>query len=426
MDGLVSEASALPEIFLGRQPILNRHSQLFAYELLFRNSSNAGANSANFLDGDQATATVVTNAFAEFSMSDALGPYQGFIKVDQGFLMSDLIFALPPHVVVLELTEHIALTPETLERCNQLRTAGHALAMRYAHNDTERTTALQKFVEVIKVDLKQVDDGLLPTIITALKPLGKTLLVEKVETLAQFNRCKELGFELFQGYFFAQPLIIQGKHVPPSQLTLLHLLGLLCQDADISAIEKAFKQEPVLTVNLLRLTNSAASGLSIRISSLRHAITLLGRRQLLRWLQLLLYSSTDLSHGVNPLLQLAATRGRLMELLADRTGDIQIYGKDIIDQAYMTGILSLIPSLLGYSMQEAVGKLPLEQRVLDALIEHNGTLGNLLKIVEAFEAGDTTSAQNLLANFPEIDPHYANSCLTRAMTWANNLSREQS
>ena len=107
--------SDLLNVFLGRQPILDRQQQLFAYELLFRSSSEENANCAKFVDGNQATATVISNAFTEFSMADALGPYQCFIKVDHGLLFSDLIYALPPHCVVLEILETTAPTPETLD-----------------------------------------------------------------------------------------------------------------------------------------------------------------------------------------------------------------------------------------------------------------------------------------------------------------------
>ena len=117
-------------VFLGRQPILDRQQQLFAYELLFRSGNAENANFASFVDGNQATATVISNAFTEFSMADALGPYQGFIKVDHGLLFSDLIYALPPHSVVLEILETVAPTPEMLARCGQLRRAGFILAVR--------------------------------------------------------------------------------------------------------------------------------------------------------------------------------------------------------------------------------------------------------------------------------------------------------
>lgn len=415
------------DVFLGRQPILDRKQQLFAYELLFRSRSVENGNFASFIDGNQATAIVIINAFTEFSVANALGPYQGFIKVDHGLLFSDLIHALPPHTVVLEVLDTVAQTPAMIERCEQLRQAGYVLAIRMRPESLDTEKALLRIAEVIKVDISRVEPERLKQLAPALKPLKKTLLAEKVESDAQMRLCHELGFDLFQGYYFARPTVIQGKRLQSSEVALLRLLGLISQDADTAEIEKVFKQEPVLTLNLLRLTNSAAAGMPTRITSLRHAITLLGRRQLLRWLQLLLYSGTaSATSAVNPLLQLAATRGRLMELLVDRTPNVKEGGRDLIDQAFMVGILSLMPTLIGCSMNEILAQLPLARPVLDALGERLGVLGDLLNLIESLENEEREMAAAALTRLPEIDTTYANSCLTRALTWANNLAREAS
>ena len=417
----------LKDVFLGRQPILDRKQQLFAYELLFRSGSAETGNFASFIDGNQATATVIINAFTEFSVANALGPYQGFIKVDQGLLFSDLIHALPPHTVVLEIIDTVAQTPEMIERCEQLRQAGYVLAIRMRPESLDTEKPLLRIAEVIKVDISRVEPERLKQLAPALKPLKKTLLAEKVESDAQMRLCHELGFDLFQGYYFARPTVIQGKRLQSSEVALLRLLGLISQDADTAEIEKDFKQEPVLTLNLLRLTNSAAAGMPTKITSLRHAITILGRRQLLRWLQLLLYSGAASTAGaVNPLLQLAATRGRLMELLVDRTPDVKEGGRDLIDQAFMVGILSLMPTLIGSSMNEILAQLPLARPVLDALGERLGVLGDLLNLIESLENEDSEKAAAVLTGLPDIDATYANSCLTRALSWANNLAREAS
>ena len=415
----------LKDVFLGRQPILDRKQQLFAYELLFRSGSADTGNFASFIDGNQATATVIVNTFSELSLADALGPYQGFIKVDLGLLFSDLINALPPHAVVLEILDTVPQTPETIARCEQLRQAGYILATHVRPEALDLDgKPLLKIAEVIKVDVSRVEPERLRQLAPALKCLRKTLLAEKVENNTQMRLCHELGFDLFQGYYFARPTVIEGKRLQSSETALLRLLGLISQDADTAAIEAVFKQEPVLTINLLRLTNSAGSGLATRITSLRHAITLLGRRQLLRWLQLLLYSGASSSApAVSPLLQLAATRGRLMELLVDRTPDVRQCGRDLVDQAFMVGILSLMPALLGTGAGTVLAQLPLAAPVHDALGERRGVLGDLLTLVEALEDEARDKAAEVLQRLPDIDAACANSCLTRALSWANNLAR---
>ena len=410
------------QIFLGRQPILGREQQLLAYELLFREGPIFTSNRAEIIDPSQATATVIANAFTELSANETLGPYRGYINVDQEFLFNDLIEALPPKVVVLEILETVRPTPEVIARCRQLCEKGFSLAIDDVVDVDEAYRPLLELAEIIKVDVLGLDATRLTELVRQLKPFGKKLLAEKVESAEQVNLCKTLGFELFQGYYFAKPAIIVGKKLNPSQIALLRLLGLVMQDAETSEIENAFKVEPGLTVNLLRLTNSVGSGLTTRITSLRHAITILGRRQLQRWLQLLIYTNPKGGRSDNPLLQLAATRGRLMELLAER---VTPRNREFTDQGFMVGIMSLMPALLGVAIEEILAQLPVAPRVQMALVDRTGLHGQLLQVVEATEQTDPTILEEALQRVPGIDLDFLEECLTQALFWANNLGREK-
>ncbi len=411
------------QIFLGRQPILGREQQLLAYELLFRDGPIFSANRAEIVDPSQATATVIANAFTELSANEALGPYRGYINVEQEFLSNDLIEALPPQIVVLEILETVIPTAEVIARCQHLRETGFSLAIDAVVEITEAALPLLELADIIKVDVLGLDAEKLTTLVQRLKPFGKKLLAEKVESAEQVELCKRLGFELFQGYYFARPALIVGKKLNPSQIALLRLLALVLQDADTSEIENAFKVQPGLTVNMLRLTNSVSSGLNTRITSLRHAITILGRKQLQRWLQLLIYTNPKSGgQNDNPLLQLAATRGRLLELLADR---VLPRNREFADQAFMVGIMSLMPALLGVSMEEILTHLPVAQRVKLALVEETGQLGQLLQLAAATEQTDPASLEEALLHLPAISLGVLDNCLAQALYWANNLGREK-
>ena len=418
-------SSELQQVFLGRQPILGRDQQLLAYELLFRNGQITTGNHAFIEDATQATAAVITTAFAEFSVGDALGPYRGFINVDHDFLFSDLIELLPARSVVLEILENVEPTPEVIARCQALRQLGFTLAVDDVVQACESYKPLLAVAQIIKVDIKELDEARLRTLVGQLKPLGKVLLAEKVETREQMQFCANLGFELFQGYFFARPTIIAGKRLSHSQLTLMRLLALLMEDADSAEIEKAFKLEPGLTVNLLRLTNSAGNGLRTKITSLRHAIAILGQRQLQRWLQLLLYTTPKGgAHSSDPLLQLAATRGRLLELLAAR---VHPSDRSLADHAFMTGIMSLMPTLLGIEMNDIVAQLPIAQEVTEALLDGGGVLGDLLALVEATEkseAGAITGVLTCRSSLAGLAPEEISTALSQALAWANRLGEE--
>jgi EAL and modified HD-GYP domain-containing signal transduction protein len=209
----------------------------------------------------------------------------------------------------------------------------------------------------------------------------------------------------------------------PSQISLLHLLELIMRDAETSEIENAFKVEPGLAVNMLRLTNSVSNGLMTRITSLRHAIALLGRRQLRRWLQLLIYTTpNDSERAANPLLPLAATRGRLVELLAQR---LQPYRREFSDQGFLVGVMSLMPALLEVSMQEIVTQLPVARPVRQALLEQEGTLGVLLQVAQTTEQTDPQVVDEALRRAPGISVEILENCLHQAFFWANNLGREK-
>jgi EAL and modified HD-GYP domain-containing signal transduction protein len=414
----MSEVAA-EQLFLGRQPILDRDQQLFAYELLFRNGSQ---NYAEVTDGVQATATVIVNAFAELGIEAALGKYRGFINVDEDFLFSDLLELLPKHAVVLEILETVPPTPAVIERCKALKASGFTLALDDVIQLEPAFAELLSLVEIIKVDIQPLSREQLIQLVQGLKPLGKQLLAEKVDSREQMEHCLKLGFSLFQGYYFAKPTIIAGKKLDHSQLSLLKLMGLVVKDADTAELETALKPEPGLTVSLLRMTNSVGSGVRQKITSLGHAITVLGRRQLQRWLQLLAFASQNQAGASNPLLLIAATRGRLMELLAAelRPGD-----SGFSDQAFMSGIMSLMPAVVGQPINEIVAPLGLASNVVDALCEGTGQLGAMLSLAESSEGGDLQQLTSALTALPGISPKALNRAQTQALIWANSINQEK-
>lgn len=408
-------------IFLGRQPILDRRQQLVAYELLFRSAGGEAANRAEIADPTQATATVIANAFAELSTGDALGPYRGYINVDRELLFSELIEVLPPSRVVLEICPSVVPDADVVARCTRLRELGFTLAADDLVDTEESHRPLLSCVEIVKADVGRLGAEALRSLVGRLRPLGKTLLAERLESDGQVAICRELDFDLYQGYFFARPSVIVGHKLNPSQLALMRLLGLILEDADTSRLENAFKLEPGLAVNLLRLTNSVSCGLAVRVTSLRHAITILGRKQLQRWLQLLLYTGSGQGDD-HPLLQLAATRGRLMELLSAR---LQPRNNEFAEQAFMVGIMSLMPALLGIAIADLVAQLPVAPRVRQALVEHEGPHGLLLRAVECTEHDDPQAVGEALQHLPGITEAFLETCLGQALAWANHLGQEQ-
>lgn len=407
-------SDSLHDIFLGRQPILDRNQRIVAYELLFRSSGQStGANVTNDM---LATAHVITRAFGELGIAGVLGDKKGFINISADLLLSDMIELLPQDKVVIELLETIQVDAQIISRCRELKAMGFSLALDDFSGDSQ-FGPLFDIVEVVKFDLPQMGQEALEKHVNHIKRWPVKLLAEKVEDIDQAIQCKGLGFDLFQGYYFARPVVLSGKHADSSKLMLLKLIGLVLDDADAPVIEQVFKHDPSLSYNLLRLVNSVAMGMRSRISSLRQAIVVLGRQQLQRWLQLLLFVNPggDLQ---NPLLELAATRGKLMELLAMAQSERD---KDHHDRAFMTGIMSLLDTLLGMPMEEVVKQVSLASDVENALLNHEGELGNLLLLVEKMERNDFHAAEGLLADM-QLNLGNLMQAQIEAMRWAHMLN----
>ncbi len=405
------------EIFLGRQPILDRRQQLYAYELLFRSGMKNEADIHNHL---AASASVISHAFAHLGIDRALGPYRGFINCDEALLLSDSIEILPPDKIVLELLETVEPTPAIVDRCRELKARGFSLALDDFVHFESRYKDLLDLIDIVKVDLQPLDRAGLAETTAHLQRWPVRLLAEKIDSREQADDCLALGYTYFQGYFFARPAILAGRKPGHSQLALIQLLGLVLEDAETQAIEAVFKKETGLAMNLMRLTNSVAVGAPGPIKSLSHAISVLGRRQLQRWLQLLLYTRPGSDPLGNPLLQLAATRGRLMELLA---AAVHPGRRECEDRAFMTGILSLMPAVMATNLDDILQGIDVGADIRAALEAGGGELGALLRLAQALEDGDGPRCHDILAELSGLDHLAVNTCLTEALAWAAGIGQ---
>jgi c-di-GMP-related signal transduction protein len=405
------------ELFLGRQPILDRDQNLAAFELLFRSSH---VNGAQIEDDLLASATVINHAFSELGVEHVLGRYVGFINLSAPLILSDVIELLPKERVVLELLETVEVNATVVARLKELKAMGFKLALDDYMGQEEQYAEVLGVVDVVKVDVKDLDPARVKAITERLKRWPVKLLAEKVDTREQADLCHGLGYELFQGYYFARPSIIKGKRLSHAETAIMRLLGLVMADADTPEIEQVFRQNPDLSLTLLRLVNSVAVGSRTNITSLSQALVLLGRNQLQRWLQLLMYaiSSSPDAKFPSPLLVLAATRGRMMEQLAAVWSGASA---DARERAFLTGILSLVSALLGVPLPEVLKTLPLPDEVRIALLDRSGELGDMLRLVELVEQTDVDGIAGMLDQLPFLDTATVNNAYVEAIEWANRI-----
>jgi EAL and modified HD-GYP domain-containing signal transduction protein len=367
------------EFYLGRQPILDRNQGLFGYELLFRNAPVGPANISNELS---ATAAVIAHA-SQLGMEKTIGDALGFVNVDADVVMSDIFSFLPREKLVLEISDRMQATPQVLARIQELVGHGFSFALDAASGETADVTAMLPLVDYVKLDMRNIPLSTLMKLAPRFRQEKKKLVAEKVETREEFKNCLDLGFDYFQGYYFSKPVIMSGKKLSPSQLAVMELMTLVTSDAENQEIERAIKRDVSLALNLLRLVNTPAVGARQRIDSLSQAVTILGRRQLQRWLQIMLYAEpSKRGHSMTPLLMLATTRGRLLELLASKLRPAERNAADI---AFTVGIMSLMDTLFGIPMSEILAQIPVNEEVSQALLYRGGFFGDLLKLAECIE-----------------------------------------
>lgn len=372
------------KFFLGRQPILNRVQQIIGFELLFRSAESLHA--ANILDVQAASASVIVNALSQFGFQEVLGRHKGFFNVTYEMLMSDAVELLPKESVVIELLETIIADRDVVERCRTLKSLGFTLALD-DHVYSPSFAEIYELVDIVKIDVLEVPERELPSMVQNIGAWPVTLLAEKVESAEQYALCSRLGFDLFQGYYFARPVVLRQNKIDAGRMAMMQLMQQVMAEKELAEIEETFKQNPGLTYNLLRLVNSVAIGLRVRIQTLRHALMVLGMEQLKRWTTLALYAGHDSSGVQSPLLEMAAMRGKMMELLVL---SLHTGGREYADRAFMAGVLSLIDVLFEVSMEELVGKLNLVDDVRAALLHRTGVLGGLLVLAENLEKTDFT------------------------------------
>lgn len=370
------------DFFLARQPILNRDQQTIAYELLFRSAATGGAGVTDDLS---ATASLISHV-TELGIEQVVGNNLGLVNIDAKVMLSDFIKFLPHDKVLLEILETVKATPEVVARVQELKDAGYRFALDDVVSESEDTELLLPMVELIKIDIMGMPEATLVALVERLRGSGKKLLAEKVETLAEFETCLALGFDYFQGYYFAKPTVMSGKKLAPSELAIVQLLCLLDSDADNSQIEAQIKRDALISINLLRLVNTPAAGVITHIDTVSQALMVLGRRQLQRWLQILLYATPGKAgQFTSPLLQLAVTRGKLLELIVAKRHPGQ---RSLADAAFTVGVMSLMDTLFSMPMAELLSSINVAEEVREALLARRGMFGALLKLLELGERPD--------------------------------------
>lgn len=360
--------------YIARQPILNREQKTHGYELLFRSGME---NFFHAKDPDVATCTTIDLSLLFGSAALTFG-HLAFINCTRNVLLHDIITLLPRDRVVIEVLENVLADEQTLAACDRLRRAGYLIALDdYVPNSN--TIRLLPFADMVKVDFLATDSASQASIATDMRRRGIRLVAEKVETREQFEYAQLLGYHYFQGYFFCKPQTLTMQDIPCSKLASVHVLSVANREHfDVDDLEQAILREPSLCYRLLRYLNSAAFGL-FPVRSVRHALSLLGQREIRKWVSIVVAISIGCDHP-SELIYSALVRARSCESLAALCGEDS-------SSAFMVGILSLMDALLDRPMEMLLSQLPLSDESREALLGGAGPLGRLLQLAICCERG---------------------------------------
>ena len=273
-----------------------------------------------------------------------------------------------------------------------------------------------KLASFIKIDLLVLKPELVERVIQLGKQSSHAkLIAEKVETAEQHEQVRRLGVKLFQGFWFAKPVLIKGQTIRPAQAVIIQLINLVRKQATTAEIEEVLKRDASLSFNLLRFINSSGFGLSCEITSFRHAVMILGLKKLFRWAALLL--TTSRVGGVPAAVGTTAiVRGRLMELLA-----MELLPPDECDNAFVTGVFSLLDTMLGMPMDKALDAISLPESVIAALLLRRGVLAPLLQLTEACESGDEEVFAKVCEEL-QLSNRQVNLAHLQALAWSESLN----
>ncbi|WP_421903012.1 EAL and HDOD domain-containing protein [Maridesulfovibrio sp.] len=403
----------LDSFFVARQPVFDSEKNIWGYELLFRNSE--GTNVADVGDEDAATSQVIADGFG-LIQDDIEEGQRLLVNFPRNMLLEGAADFLPPEVCVVEILEHVQPEPDVLESLEGLKDRGYVLAL----DDYIGQEGFEPFIEladIVKVDCLDLSPEELTNVVGNLKQLGVKLLAEKVEDNEMFRRCQELGFDLFQGFFFSRPEIVPGKKVSTSNLNRMQLLSSISgDDFDVDDLTEAINSDVSVSYRLLKFMNSPTFGLPNEINSIKQAITLIGYRKLAGWLRMILLSDMSSGPTGNELAFLSIKRAKFLELVCLEVKHCPLSSESM----FMLGLFSLLDVLLGRPMEELMKELPVEKELMLALVGKQNKVSLYLDLVKCLEKAEWDNLGSLIMGNNLSSLAVARSHLA-AMQWANEV-----
>lgn len=399
------------DIFLARQAIYDRENNIVAYEMLFRNSQE---NKFSFdINEDNATIRLITNCVT-IGLDKIISDKKAFINFTKGLILKDIASILPKEKVRIEVLENVEADEEIINELQNLKDKGYTIALDDVNNEADYNR-FGNIISIYKIDFRATGVKKREEIIREIKQGNPSaqILAEKIETEEEYKEALENGYDLFQGFYFSKPTMIQSKDILIRNQSCFSIITeLMKEDFDINVVEKLIKTDVAISYKIIRILNSASFSFVQKISSIKQAIMMLGKEELRKWLTMIAIS--EVKSDNKELNNNAIIRGRFAELIAEKCA------KDKAAEAFMAGLFSNLDIYMQRNMKDIVEDLPVEEELKRALVDRKNTLGYILNIVEAYEFMKIERI-SYYAEKINVDNSTIVQLYVEAIEWVNNL-----
>lgn len=374
------------DVYVARQPIFDRKKNIAAYELLFRDSMS---NAFPDIDGDVATSKLLTRSFFNIGLDQLTGGKKAFINFTEDLLLKQVPTMFPREDVVVEVLEDVTPGDAVVRACEQIMQQGYVLALDdFIYRDD--LTDLIALADIIKIDFMLTPPDEVREMLSRLSPYEVDFLAEKIETYAEYQAAREMGFTYFQGYFFSKPEILKSTDIAPSHISLLQLVAELNrEDCNMEKLEEMVNVDISISYKLLRYINSAYFRRVQEITSIRQALVLLGENGI-RQFVMLVTAAELAANKPNELIRASIIRAKFCQLIGQAAGE----GVDPAE-LFLVGLFSMLDAMLDAPMDTIVEQLPFSEGVKAVLVARQGCLAGYLNLVTAYETGDWKMCREL-------------------------------
>ncbi|MCU7554534.1 EAL domain-containing protein [Alteromonas sp. ASW11-19] len=397
--------------YVARQPIFDINRKVHAYEILFRDGEQ---NCFPDIAPDEATSKILTSTHLSLGIEEITNNKPAFINFHRDTLMFRFPTSLDPSAVVIEIVETVDVDDKLVAACQQISEMGYKLALD-DYDTSGKWDPFLPYVSVIKIDITTVDHATIRDVVPLLQKQNIKLVAERIETYEEFNTFKDMGFDYFQGYFFARPEIVRHRKLGASKLAMLELIAASSSEKlDFAKLSAIIERDPSLTYLLLRFINNPLFNKRHQISSLKHALNYMGEVEVKKFVALL--ALANLSDGQpSELMQMSLLRAKFCELVS-----LELHLEENPPTGFLTGLLSMMDAMMEQDMEGLMQKVPVADEVKDALCGRQNLLFDCLAVVQHIEHGNWAGIKRFSAKH-QLKQTLVHHFYNEAIKWARAM-----